>query len=59
MSFLILSNSCLKQDLHFYIQRKASNNGHFHHDGMMIKMISETENITQQHGPDKQKGYTV
>ena len=26
---------------------------------MMMKMISETENITQQHGPDKQKGYTV
>lgn len=26
---------------------------------MMMKMISETENITQQHGPDKQQGYTV
>ena len=47
----------LKQYLHFYIQRKARNNRSFHNDGMMMEMISETENTTQQHGPDKHQAY--
>lgn len=47
----------LKQYLHFYIQRKARSNRNFHNDGMMMKMSSETENTTQQHGRDKHQAY--